>query len=517
MRLRVTSLLLATALGAGAALPLHAQSTSAPPPVPREFRASWVATVGNIDWPSRPGLSAWEQQTELLRILDKAVEMRQNAIVFQVRTAADALYDSPHEPWSEYLTGQQGLAPEPAYDPLAFAVKEAHARGLELHAWFNPFRAFHPTARTADTALTHVTRTGAVAAPRYGTHRWMDPGDPRVREHSLRVIADVVRRYDVDGVHVDDYFYPYRERDSSGAEIQFPDSATYAAYVRGGGRLDREDWRRNNVDVFVRDMYAAVRALKPHVRVGVSPFGLWRPGYPEGICCFDPYVQIYADSKKWLENGWLDYFTPQLYWKIDAPQQSYPVLLKWWVEQNVKQRHMWPGMFTSRVGQRAAQPSAVWTVEEIQQQIAITRNQPGATGHVHFSMRAFLRDTPDSLAQRLAKVTYAEPALVPATPWLDSIPPREPSARIVADTLTGGTRLQLTPATGEPVWLWAVQELRSGAWTTRILPGSLQSTALTRFAAEPAPDAVWVRAVDRVGNESRAVQARQAPSRRAQR
>src|ERR671915_1964014 len=188
--------------------------TTPPPSVQREFRAEWVAAVSNIDWPSRPGLSSFQQRTELLALLDRAAALKLNAVILHVRPAADALYRSTYEPWSEYLTGQQGLPPEPAYDPLAFAVDAAHARGLELHAWFNPFRAFHPSSRTADTAFTHVTRTGRVAVLRYGRHRWMDPGDPRVRRHSLDVIADVVRRYDVDGVHIDDYFYPYRERDT---------------------------------------------------------------------------------------------------------------------------------------------------------------------------------------------------------------------------------------------------------------------------------------------------------------
>src|ERR671915_1480844 len=242
--------------------------TASPPAVQREFRAVWVAAVSNIDWPSRSGLTSFEQRTELLALLDRAAALRLNAVILHVRPAADALYRSPYEPWSEYLTGQQGLPPEPAYDPLAFAVEAAHARGLELHAWFNPFRAFHPSSRTADTAFTHVTRTGRISVLRYGRHRWMDPGDPRVRRHSLQVISDVVRRYDVDGIHIDDYFYPYRERDTAAdAEIPFPDDATYAAYRRGGGTLDREDWRRNNVDVFVREMYRAVKAIKPHVKV----------------------------------------------------------------------------------------------------------------------------------------------------------------------------------------------------------------------------------------------------------
>ncbi|MBA3670970.1 MAG: family 10 glycosylhydrolase [Gemmatimonadaceae bacterium] len=487
-----------------------AQSTSAstPPPIAREFRAAWVASVANIDWPSRPGLTASEQRTELLAILDRAVALKLNAIVLQVRTAADALYDSPYEPWSEYLSGQQGLAPEPAYDPLRFAVKEAHERGIELHAWFNPFRASHPSSKTPDTALTHVTRTGIVSAPRYGRHRWMDPGDPRVRTHSLKVITDVARRYDVDGVHIDDYFYPYREQDK-GVEIPFPDSISYAAYVRSGGKLERDDWRRNNVDVFVRDMYRDVRGLhKSSVKVGVSPFGMWRPQNPPPICCFDPYVQLYADSKKWLQNGWVDYFTPQLYWQTDSATRSYATLLKWWTEQNTVHRHMWPGLFTSKAGGPWLKKGEAWGAGEITRQIAITRAQPGATGHVHFSMKSLMDERADSLSHKLMTERYQEPALVPASRWLDSIPPRAPSARLVADTATGGRRLTLTPATGEPVWLWTVQELRDGQWTTRILPGMQRSTAVSRNGRERAPESVWVTAVDRSGNQSTGTRAR---------
>ncbi|MBC7673619.1 MAG: family 10 glycosylhydrolase [Polaromonas sp.] len=491
-----------------AAAPLsNAQS---PPPVAREFRAAWVASVSNIDWPSKPGLSARAQQAELIAILDRAVELHLNAIILHVRTAADALYDSRLEPWSEYLTGQQGLAPEPAYDPLAFAVREAHARGIELHAWFNPFRAFHPSSKTPDTALTHVTRTGIVSAPRYGTHRWMDPGDPRVRAHSLAVIMDVVKRYDIDGVHIDDYFYPYRETDPvTKKEIPFPDDSSWAAYQRGGGLLARDDWRRDNVDVFVRDMYRAVRgARKPAVKVGISPFGMWRPGYPEKICCFDPYVQLYADSRKWLQNGWLDYWVPQLYWQSDTVSRSYPALLAWWVSQNTKQRHMWPGLFTSKAGGPWLRPGEAWGAGEITRQIELTRRQPGATGEVHFSMRSLMDERADSLAHRLATDSYREPALVPSTRWLDSVPPRVPAARIAKDVQTGGRRLLLSPAAGEPVWLWTVQELRDGRWTTRILPAEQRSTAITRNGREREPEAVWVSAVDRLGNQSAVVRAR---------
>src|SRR5688572_9800537 len=228
------------------------------PTVPREFRAIWIATVANIDWPSKAGLSTWEQQSELLAILNKAVAVNMNAVVLQVRPANDALYPSKLEPWSEYLTGQMGRAPEPYYDPLAFAVEEAHRRGLELHAWFNPFRARADGAKSAPDRR-HISRARPELVRTYGRMKWMDPGEGAVREHSLRVVLDVVRRYDIDGVHIDDYFYPYREF-RNGRPIQFPDGPSWTRYRRGGGRLSRDDWRRSNVDRFVRLLYERVKA-----------------------------------------------------------------------------------------------------------------------------------------------------------------------------------------------------------------------------------------------------------------
>jgi hypothetical protein len=265
-----------------------------------------------------------------------------------------------------------------------------------------------------------------------------------------------------------------------------------------------------------------VKAIKPHVKVGVSPFGIWRPGHPTDACCFDAYAQLYADSRKWLTEGWLDYFTPQLYWAIDSVRQSYPALLDWWVEQNVKRRHIWPGLFTSKVGAQAARPTETWAPTEIVDQILITRDHPGATGHVHFSMRALLPGVPirDTLAMRLTTEIYGEPALIPATPWLDAMPPARPTVRATRDTSTGGVRLVLTPGDQQTVRHWTVQLLGTDAWTTRILPGSLRSHALTRNRKEALPETVWVTAVDRAGNQSRPVRVRldalgAPPSRRA--
>jgi uncharacterized lipoprotein YddW (UPF0748 family) len=476
-----------------------------PPPIPREFRGAWVAAVANIDWPSRPGLSTWQQQAELVAILDRARQMRLNAIVFHVRPAADALYASTREPWSSFLSGRQGLAPEPIWDPLAFAIEKAHERGLELHAWFNPFRAFHPSGRSGDTATTHIVRQQRQLVRRYGGHWWMDPGDPRVREHSLEVILDVVRRYDIDAVHLDDYFYPYRERDARG-EIPFPDDETYARYRAGGGRLGRDDWRRNNVDEFLRVLYERVRNEKSHVRVGISPFGIWRPQNPPGVTGLDAYQSIYADSRKWLRNGWLDYLAPQLYWRIDSPQ-SFPVLLRWWVGENVHGRHIWPGLFTSRVAAPQVRPTD-YSAVEIAEKIRHSRQVPGSSGHIHFSMRHLMADpSPDALAQRLVEV-YTQQALVPATRWLGATPPVPPAVEVARDTATGGRFVLLRSGTAPRPWLWTVQVRRGTTWSTQILPGHQLRHTLTRSAAEPMPDAVVISAVDRLGNQSQLVRLR---------
>ena len=466
------------------------------PAVPREFRAVWVATVGNIDGPSKPGLSTWDQQRELLAILDKAAALELNAIVLHVRPGADALYASPYEPWSQFLTGRQGRAPEPPWDPLAFAVEQAHKRGLELHAWFNPYRA----AYTRDTAMAsnHVARTNPGLVRQYGRFLWMDPGDPEVRRRSIRAVVDVVKRYDVDGVHIDDYFYPYPESDASGQPIDFPDSATYTRYVRAGGTLAKDDWRRSNVDKLIQALYTSVHAVKPWVQVGISPFGIWRPGNPSQVKGFDAYAQIYADSKKWLQAGWADYFAPQLYWPITAPDQSFPALYDWWLSENTKHRHVWPGLASYRVTDSSARHIPA---QEIVDEIDTMRVRGADLGHILFNMTSLMKD-PDSLDEKLA-ARYAVPALVPASPWLGAHVPRRPSVRMARDTITGDLLVKLAPARAERVWLWTVRSLGANGWTTEVLPGWLRSHRL----ADPASTRVVVTAVSRTGIESPPVMA----------
>ena len=245
----------------------YSPSRETPPMVTREFRGAWVACVYNIDWPSRKGLSAGAQQAELRAMLDQMVRLNLNAMIFQVRPHGDAVYRSRMEPWSPWLTGSMGKSP--GYDPLAYCISQAHARGIEVHAWFNPYRAL-PNASMA-TSSNHVTRTHPSVIRRFKNYKWMDPASSFTRQRALSVILDVTRRYDVDGIHIDDYFYPYPDVDKSGRPKQiFPDGKSPAQ-------------RRSYVDAFVRDMYTSVKKAKPWVRVGISPFGIWRPGNPPQI------------------------------------------------------------------------------------------------------------------------------------------------------------------------------------------------------------------------------------------
>jgi len=456
------------------------KSLPTPPEPKREFRGAWVATVANINWPSKPGLSVTSQKAELLAILDTAGENNLNAILLQVRPACDALYKSDLEPWSGYLTGTMGKAPSPAYDPLEFAVSAAHRRGLELHAWFNPFRALHHSSKSP-IARNHISKTRPDLVHRYGGYLWLNPGEPAARQHSLKVIRDVVRRYDIDGVHFDDYFYPYPEKDARGGTLTFPDRAAWQKYGKG---LSRSDWRRKNVNTFVQQVQKAVHAEKPWVQFGISPFGIWRPGYPKQVRGLDAYNSLYADSRKWLQQGWVDYLVPQLYWTIDSTGQSFPVLLEWWEEQNPKNRHLWAGLNTVKVGES-------WSSSEILNQVKLTR-QFGSHGHIHYNISEFTRNP--GFAKQIRASAYPTVALPPASPWLDRTPPPRPKLDVIKGSSSPAT---WTPGKGESAHRWLVQVKSGATWKTTVLTGSLHQHQLT-----PQADAIVVRAVDRCANLS---------------
>ena len=466
---------------ATAPAPTPVATDSAPPVIQREMRGLWVATVANIDWPSRTGLTADQQRAELTDILDRAASAGLNTIVLQVRPAANAVYASALEPWAELLSGTQGT--DPGYDPLAYAVAETHARGMELHAWINPFRAGN-ARDTSRLASTHLWNTRRELTRVYGAQLWLDPGEPAVQDHVMRVVSDIVRRYDVDAVHADDYFYPYQERDAAGRLIDFPDSATYAVTGRGASR---DDWRRANVDRFIERMYREVHAIKPTLKVGISPFGIWRPGYPASVAGLDAYATLYADSRKWLQQGWVDYLAPQLYWAIAAPQQSYPALLDWWISQNSAGRHVWPGLAAYKVADGTA---SAFSPSEIAAQVTVTHSRAGATGHILYNTNTTLKKSSGAVAASLAPL-YALRALVPASPWLDAIAPAAPSL------LVAGRTVAITPGPGEATRWFYVRARVGTAWVTRVLFGAQRSLVL-----DGEPTHILVNAADQAGNLS---------------
>jgi len=470
-----------------------ATPTADPPAPAREFRGAWVATVANIDWPSRPGLSTEMQQQELVALVERAAELHFNAIIFQVRPAADAVYASKLEPWSEFLTGTMGQPPKPFYDPLAMIVREAHRRGLELHAWFNPYRASHPQGK-GPIAPNHVSKILPDGVRRYGKYLWLDPGSPEAVDHSLDVILDVVRRYDIDGVHFDDYFYPYPIKDKEGKTVPFPDDRSWQRAREAGNRLARDDWRRQNVDHFIERVAREIKKEKAWVKFGVSPFGIWKPGVPKSIRGFDAYANLYADARKWAREGWLDYLTPQLYWKVTSKGQSFPVLLGWWCEQNLKGHHVWPGLFTSRVG---LEGKRLWPAAEVIRQVEVTRRQPGSTGNIHFSFQAIQKNQ-GQIADLLASGPYAEVALVPASPWLDDHRPPEPVIAWEKGD-AGQDTLQLRLPDGKQPWLWSVQTQRGGSWRLQVVPGEQDRVVLDRSETDVPLERVAVTAISRTG------------------
>lgn len=481
-----------------------------PPALPREFRGAWVATVANIDWPSRPGLPAAQQRQEMQALLARAHEIGLNAIVLQVRPSADAIYPSALEPWSEYLTGASGQPPDEPWDPLAEWVDGAHRLGLELHAWFNPYRARHSRATSAP-APTHVLSAEPQIVRAYGDQHWMDPGEPRAAERLLAVVRDVLERYDVDGVHIDDYFYPYPITDAQGNELPFPDAESWQRHLRSrsldgtggieGNRGDdvsaRADWRRAQVDALVERLYREVHALKPWVRVGISPFGLPRPvRRPPGISGFSQYDKLYADVERWLEQGWLDYLAPQLYWPIAQAAQAFPLLQQAWREANVQGRHVWPGLFTSRIDSERNPYDA----DEVLAQIQLTRHAGAADdGHLHFSMVALMQDR-DGIATRLRAGPYAQAALPPATPWLDEPQPQPPACAWDART----RRLAISAGGAAPLRLVALwTRAADGAWGWRAVP--MAPGRLTEVALPEGVGAAWAVGIGRSGLESAAL------------
>lgn len=477
------------------------------PGAEREFRAAWVATVANVNWPSKPGLPVEQQKKEAIELLDLLYKNNFNAVIFQVRPQCDALYKSDLEPWSYYLTGVQGKAPDPYYDPLEFWITEAHKRGIELHAWLNPYRAHHIAGGEVTESSIVKKRPDLVVKLEKG-YWWMEPTKKSTQDQTYNVVMDLVRRYDLDGIHFDDYFYPYPEYNNG---KDFPDDESWQAYLKKGGKLSRGDWRRESVNTLIQRIYKGIKAEKPWVKFGLSPFGIWSPYNPPAISGFDQHNILYADARKWLNEGWIDYYSPQLYWQINQLPQSYPLLLGWWNSENKKGRHLWPGISLS------IQPVPK-LIDETINQIMIARGMlPRSPGVVHWSIGPVAANP--LLAKAISEGPYKRKALVPPSPWLDKKAPLAPAVNIQVEKDT--MKVTWNHKDINDIARWVVYFKHGNQWNYDILGSTVHSDNLPAFLVDKSLlnrvdplsiiqvqdilvplDSIAVSAVDHFGNES---------------
>lgn len=458
------------------------------PEIKREFRGAWIASVANINWPSRNDLTVDQQKAEAINMLETLKNNNFNAAIFQIRPSADALYTSNIEPWSYFLTGETGTAPYPNYDPLQFWIEEAHKRGLELHVWLNPYRAHHSNGGAVNKLSMANKLSDIVVRLKNGMY-WFDPANPKTQGHVSNVVKDIVKRYDIDAIHFDDYFYPYATY-NKGAD--FPDNATWNAYVSSGGTLSRADWRRDNVNKFVERIYKEIHAEKNNVKFGISPFGIWKPGYPAGVVGSSQYDELYADAKLWLNKGWVDYFSPQLYWPIDSKGQAFESLLNWWQSENTMKRHLWPGLNTVeiRVSDRPT---------EIKNQIEISRKVlKNDAGEIHWSIAGLTKNP--GMLPTLKNGPYAEKALTPKSPWIKAVPLQTPTLFVTDNGSFAQTSWSTKNAAD--VFQWVLFTQYNGVWDTEILTLDTLSKDIPKFKDGKKLSGVAIKAIDRLGNES---------------
>lgn len=467
----------------------------------REFRAAWIATVSNIDWPSKQGLPSVQQKQELINRLDALRAIGCNAVILQIRPAADALYDSEIEPWSRFLSGKQGQQPFPAFDPLQFAVEEAHKRNMELHAWFNPFRALTDSKKNPNPP-SHVTYKHPDWIISYGGKSYIDPGVPEAREYVTNVIMDVVKRYDIDGVHLDDYFYPYRI-----AGVEFGDAKSYSRFKESFS--NKEDWRRNNVSTFVATLYNNIKSEKKYVKFGISPFGVWRNASkdPEGSAtrggqtCYD---DLYSDVILWQRKGWVDYTLPQLYWEHGHRAAAFETLLPWWENHSYK-RHMYFGLGVYRMAESKA---AIWQgPKEILKQIEEIREKCEHPGVVFYSASSFNKIS-SALTDSLKSATNKHFAFPTTMPWLDNKSPDAPELKgemkngqmQLEWTIVGKKQDNITYA----VYRFNKEEAIDLDKSEHIIAVQKDNRFIDKTASPKKNEVYVVSALDRLWNESKA-------------
>lgn len=419
-----------------------------------EMRAIWIATVNNIDWPSSPGLPVEKQKEEFIELLDLVKQYNMNTVMFQIRPAADAFYSSPIEPWSQWLTGGQGKAPDPIYDPLDFAIKECRKRGIDIHAWLNPYRAVTDTANI--TSPYHITNIHPEWFLTYGKTVYFDPGLPETRDYVAGVVADIVRRYDIDAIHMDDYFYPYRI-----AKVNFPDDSSFVKYPRGFSPEMREEWRRDNVDLIIKQISDSIKLIKSWVEFGISPFGVWRNIAKDSTGSNTQagqtnYDDLYADILKWQKKGWIDYITPQIYWQIGKKVADYAILADWW-SHNTYGCQLYIGQAPYRIGPKVSEKP--WrTSREIIKQLRLNKTYPNIQGSVYFSAKVF-RKNPLNLKQKLLRKYYRLPSLTPSNINITPILPDRPEGTVI---MVNSNSLNLSWTRGSNVKKFVIYKFRKG-------------------------------------------------------
>lgn len=477
----------------------------------REWRAVWIATVNNIDWPSSPNLSPQDQQKELIQLFDLYKELNFNAIVLQIRPTADAFYKSDLEPWSIYLTGDQKKGPHPHYDPLTFAIKEAHKRGMELHTWLNPYRVSQNVNNIKDLSSNHIYRQKPYLFVKHGNKLYFDPAYPETREFLTKVIKDLVTRYDLDGIHFDDYFYPNND---------FSDESSFAKHNRGYKREDKMAWRRENVDLVVKMLRDTIKSIKPFVKFGISPYAVWRNkkedprGSETKSFGYTNYDHLHADILKWMEMGWLDYVLPQLYFNIDHPSADFKVLAEWW-RNNSAGTPVYGGIGTYKLD--ASSKVESWrTSEEIRKQAEMVRGISEYQGVCYFSAKDMKRNTLG--INNILKSLYPYPSITPPLRGFETTPPPIPTgARIISregskhlvwngEPLPDGDA-PLQECNSERAYYYLIYKFEKGA-----VPDFNKSDAI--FALTGATSITiqkdgeydyYVSALDRLYNESQAV------------
>ncbi|MBX7172868.1 MAG: family 10 glycosylhydrolase [Pyrinomonadaceae bacterium] len=459
------------------------------PKVAREFRGMWIATVANLDFPSKQNLTAEQQKAELIKLLDLATELRMNAVIFQIRSMGDAVYYSDIEPASPFITGQMGE--NLPFDPLKFLLDEAHARGILVHVWLNPYRASSPFY-TGELPPNHVANTHPEWIRPYSNYKMLDPGLREVQDYLVKIVNDVVTRYDVDGVHFDDYFYPYPDAKQS----DFPDEETYKTYKQNGGKLGKEDWRRKNVDDLIQTVSAEIKKIKPNVMFGISPFGIWKANDID-IIGTSSYDAQFADSRKWFQEGWVDYLSPQLYWSTTKNGQKFPVLFGWWKNENKKKKHLWVGLAPYKIGDEKYPD---YSSKEIETQIGMIRGTlTDNAGAIHFRALS-IAENKDGIKDYLRDKVYRGNAIIPVTPWLDTTAPT--SAELTVSKQSDGTVQANWKGTGaKSAFRWILYWNDGQGWKPTIIP---QQTTRADLPPNMNVQKVGIAAVDRLGNISEA-------------